>query len=138
MKVLIDTHVALWSMYDTDRLSAFSAELLSDTKNEIFVSLASAWEIEIKHGIGKLDFSSEDFINDSRAMGFNLLPINEKHIMELSSLGKPDAEHKDPFDRMILAQSVSEGMKFLTEDSRILEYRLPNILRPDRTRCGRT
>ena len=138
MRVLLDTHIALWSMYEPRRLSPLSVEILSDQKNELFVSLASAWEVEIKHGIGKLDVPSEAFVDDCKAMGFNLLPISEKHVTTLSLLEKADNGHKDPFDRMLLAQSVSEGMKFLTEDSKILEYSLPNIIRPAQLRCGRT
>ena len=138
MKVLIDTHIALRSMYEPSRLSPLSVEILSDSKNDFFVSLASAWEVEIKHGIGKLEVSSGGFVDDCKAMGFNLLPINEKHVTTLNLLEKADNGHKDPFDRMLLAQSVSEGMRFLTEDSKILEYSLPNIIRPGQIRCGRT
>lgn len=129
MKVLIDTHIALWSIYDSEMLSSVSAKILSDPFNEIFVSLASAWEIEIKHSIGKLEVPSEGFISDCREMGFNLLPINEKHITALSRLEKSGNGHKDPFDRMLLAQSVSEGMCFLTEDSKLLEYSSENIIK---------
>ena len=138
MRVLIDTHIALWSLYDSDMLDSPSSRILADPGNEVYVSLASAWEIEIKHSIGKLDVSSEDFISDCKAMGFNLLSINEKHITTLSFLEKTNNGHKDPFDRMLLSQSVFEGMMFLTEDSKILDYSLPNIIRPDQLRCGRT
>lgn len=130
MKVLIDTHIALWSIYDSDMLSSLSSRILADPVNEVFVSVASAWEIEIKHSIGKLDVTSEDFISDCKAMGFNLLSISEKYISALSRLEKG---HRDPFDRMLLAQSVSEGMHFLTEDSKLLEYSLPNIMRSEST-----
>ena len=135
MKVLIDTHIALWGLYDLDMLNPPASRILADPVNEVYVSLASAWEIEIKHSIGKLEVASEVFISDCKAMGFNLLSITEKHISALCRLEK---KHKDPFDRMLLAQSVSEGMEFLTEDSKILEYSLPNIIRPAQLRCGRT
>ena len=128
MKVLIDTHIALWSLYESDLLNSSYSKILADPVNEVFVSLASAWEIEIKHSIGKLDVPSEDFISDCKAMGFNILSISEKHISALCRLEK---RHKDPFDRMLLAQSVSEGMSFLTEDSKLLEYSLTNILRTE-------
>lgn len=130
MKVLIDTHIALWGLYDSDRLSSSSSRILADPVNEVFVSIASAWEIEIKHSIGKLDVPSEDFISDCKAMGFNLLSISDKHI---SALCKVEKGHKDPFDRMLLAQSISEGMSFLTEDSKLLEYSLTNIMRSKST-----
>ena len=129
MKVLIDTHIALWGLYDSEMLSCLSSRILADPVNEVFVSLASAWEIEIKHSIGKLDVPSEDFISDCKAMGFNILSISEKHISALCRLEKTEKGHKDPFDRMLLAQSVSEGMCFLTEDSKLLEYSLTNIIR---------
>lgn len=129
MRVLLDTHIALWCMYRQKKLSCSSVRIMTDSKNEFYVSLASAWEIEIKHSIGKLEESSETFISDCKEMGFNLLPISEKHITALSRLEKPINGHKDPFDRMLLAQSVSEGLYFLTEDSKLLEYRLANIIR---------
>ena len=129
MRVLLDTHIALWCMYRQKKLSCSSVRIMTDSKNEFYVSLASAWEIEIKHSIGKLEESSETFISDCKEMGFILLPISEKHITALSRLEKPINGHKDPFDRMLLAQSVSEGLYFLTEDSKLLEYRLANIIR---------
>ena len=129
MRVLLDTHIALWCMYRQKKLSCSSVRIMTDSKNEFYVSLASAWEIEIKHSIGKLEESSETFISDCKEMGFNFLPISEKHITALSRLEKPINGHKDPFDRMLLAQSVSEGLYFLTEDSKLLEYRLANIIR---------
>ena len=129
MRVLLDTHIALWCMYRQKKLSDSSIRIMTDTKNEFYVSIASAWEVEIKHSIGKLEEPSEVFISDCKAMGFDLLPITEKHISALSRLEKPDNGHKDPFDRMLLAQSVSEGLFFLTEDSKLLEYGLPNIIR---------
>ena len=129
MKVLIDTHIALWCIYDSEMLSKASTRILADPTNEVFVSVASAWEIEIKHSIGKLEVSSDSFVEDCKDMGFSILPINEKHIISLGGLEKPDGGHKDPFDRMLLAQSVSEGMKFLTDDSKLLDYNLANIIR---------
>ena len=129
MRILIDTHIALWCMYEPMMLSDSSVRILSDSRNEFYVSLASVWEVEIKHGIGKLAVPSESFLSDCKDMGFSVLPINEKHIMVLGGLEKPDSGHKDPFDRMLLAQSVSEGMQFLTEDAKILDYCLATIIR---------
>ena len=129
MKVLIDTHIALWSLYDYAMLKPPSVAILSDPINEVFISLASAWEVEIKHSIGKLDVPSDVFVSDCKSMGFVILPINENHIQELSRLEKSVTGHIDPFDRMLLAQSVSEKMIFLTEDSKLLEYDLANIIR---------
>ena len=129
MRVLLDTHIALWCMYRQKKLSCSSVRIMTDSKNEFFVSLASAWEIEIKHSIGKMEESSEVFLSDCKAMGFNLLPISEKHLSALGRLEKPENGHKDPFDRMLIAQAVSEGLFFLTEDSKLLEYGMPNIIR---------
>ena len=129
MKVLIDTHIALWSLYDCDMLKSSSSKVLASPVNEVFVSLASAWEVEIKHSIGKLDVPSDVFISDCKEMGYKILPINEKHVLEFGRLEKPATGHKDPFDRMLLAQSVSEGVFFLTGDSKILDYGLANIIR---------
>ena len=122
MNILIDTHIALFSMYDDRKLNEKSAALLCDEKNIIFVSLISAWEIAIKTSLGKLDIPADEFLNDCTSMGYQLLPMKAPHIVTVSHMGKGPNEHKEPFDRMLLAQAKSEKMKFLTRDRKILQY----------------
>jgi PIN domain nuclease of toxin-antitoxin system len=129
MNILMDTHIALWSMYNDEKLSETSRKYISDIKNVVFVSLASAWEVEIKHSIGKLDVPSDVFLNDCEAMGFCLLPIRKEHITALKNIDAPTDGHKDPFDRLLLAQAESENFEFLTEDSKILGYSSNHIIR---------
>ena len=129
MNILIDTQIALWGLYNDKKLPESSSGLLRDLRNNIYVSLVSAWEIEIKHSLGKLDVSSDSFIRDSEAIGFCLLPVKKEHILALKALPYPDNGHKDPFDRLLIAQAESEGFSFLSEDSRILDYDRSCIIR---------
>ena len=129
MNILIDTHIAIWSLYNDKKLSESSFGLLRDLRNNIYVSLVSAWEIEIKNSLGKLDVPSDSFIRDCEAMGFCLLPVKKEHILALKTLPYLDNGHKDPFDRLLIAQAESEGFSFLSEDSKILDYDCSCILR---------
>ena len=129
MNILIDTHIALWSLYDSDRLSEKSISLLKDYTNTIYYSLASAWEIQIKNSIGKLPMSAEEFIRDCDDMGFMALPIRKEHVIELANIPYLDTNHKDPFDRMIISQAMTEKLMLLTEDRKILQYPYQFIFR---------
>ena len=122
MNILIDTHIALWSLYDDGRLSPEAAEYLCRENNVVYYSLVSAWEIEIKHSLGKLEVPAEAFIEDCALMGFELLPLKKEHILEVSRVPFLPNGHKDPFDRMLMAQAISENMSFLTMDGKIRQY----------------
>lgn len=129
MNILIDTHIALWSLYDDSKLSSFARNFLLDINNNIWYSLASAWEIEIKNSLGKINVDSGSFIRDCDSIGFCLLPIRKEHIIALKDLPYPESGHKDPFDRLLITQANIESMHFLTQDSRILDYQQLCILR---------
>lgn len=129
MNILIDTHIALWSMYDDSRLNKHSRELLANENNTILVSHVSAWEIALKSSIGKLSIPTSEFLNDSAAMGFRELPLRKQHIINLPNIPAGSDGHKDPFDRMLIAQADSEGIKFLSEDSKILKYEISAIIK---------
>ena len=118
MRYLIDTHVLVWWLEDSDRQPNEFRSLIADATNEIFVSKASAWEIEIKRNLGKLDVPA-DFMNSVEVEGFQWLPIELRHIKTLSEL--PDI-HRDPFDRMLVAQAKAEGMPLLSADSKVNAY----------------
>ena len=120
MNILADTHILLWSLYDDSKLSSDARTYLSDSNNHIFYSLISVWEVEIKHSIGKMPVPSDGFIKDMDDMGYIPLNLKKEHIQHLQKLG--DSSHKDPFDRLLLAQALSERYHFLTQDEKILAY----------------
>ncbi|VFN04187.1 MAG: PIN domain nuclease, a component of toxin-antitoxin system (PIN domain) [Candidatus Kentron sp. G] len=116
MRVLLDTHALLWWFTDDDRLSETAREIIANEENEIFVSAASAWEIATKQRIGKLDDvpqAAERFSELVDADGFLHLPITYLH--SLRAGGYPN-EHRDPFDRMLAAQSELDKLTLVTKD----------------------
>ena len=129
MIILLDTHIALWSMYQDEKLTNKIAAYLTDEDNTVYVSLVSAWEIEIKHSLGRLPVSSDAFLRDCESMDYLILPITKEHIFALSKLPYPENGYKDPFDRLLLASAKAEGMKLLTQDHRVLQYKETCILR---------
>ena len=121
MKILLDTHIAIWALYDSSKLPSDISKYLLDYDNDIYYSLVSAWEIEIKHNVGKLEISAEEFMSNADSAGMNFLPITKKHIARLSSLPIKD-DHRDPFDRMLISQSIVEKMLLLTVDEKVRQY----------------
>ncbi len=126
MKILLDTHIAIWAVLDSEELSDEARAMILDEDNEIYYSAASVWEITIKHMAHPETFlySGKYLAEGCEANGFMSLPIFDKHSAELETLVRPkDAPpHKDPFDRILLAQAKSEGMKFMTHDGLIPYY----------------
>lgn len=126
MKILLDTHIAIWAVLDSEELPDEARAMILDEDNEIYYSAASVWEITIKH-MAHLEtflYSGKYLAEGCEANGFMSLPIFDKHSAELETLVRPkDASpHKDPFDRTLLAQAKSEGMKFMTHDGLIPYY----------------
>ncbi len=128
MNILIDTHIALWSLYDDSRLSEKARDYLTDENNTIFLSMISAWEVEIKHSIGKLKVPADIFMEDCESLGFQMLNLKKEHLLGLKNLSFPENGHKDPFDRLLLSQAKTEKYGFLTEDENLLEYKEKCIL----------
>jgi PIN domain nuclease of toxin-antitoxin system len=122
MKALLDTHAFLWWITDDARLSSRVRELTGDSTNTLFLSAASGWEIAIKAQLGKLQLPDnlERYIADQLSLnGFESLPIQLRHALHVYTL--PDL-HRDPFDRILVAQSQLEQLPILTVDPQIARY----------------
>ena len=121
MKLLLDTHVLLWAAGMPERLSAAARELLKDPRNELLFSAASLWEIAIKNSLGRDDFRVAPRLLRRGLLdnGYVELPITSQHAVSIDSL---PPIHKDPFDRMLLAQALSEGILLLTNDAQVARY----------------
>jgi PIN domain nuclease of toxin-antitoxin system len=120
--ILVDTAPFLWWILRSPRLPGSAADALTDPAHRVFLSAASAWEIAVKHAIGKLALPEDPakFIPEQRAAhGVELLPIGE---LESLQVGKLPALHRDPFDRMLVAQSIVHGLRLATSDERIRQY----------------
>lgn len=125
MKILLDTHILLWMAWDKrERFSAQALALLEDPNNELYFSLASLWEISIKSALGKPDFDVDvsELEKGLITAGFRTLPITLAHILKQAEL---PLIHRDPFDRMLIAQAEIENYLFLTADSLIMQYHKP-------------
>ena len=122
MKILIDTHFLIWALMDSPKLTEKERQVLLDSNNEIFYSTVSIWELAIKNK-KKKSFEYLPQIVDQLSVkaGFHELKLDKKHIFELATLGDIK-NHKDPFDKILLAQAKNESFKFLTRDEHILEY----------------
>ena len=125
MKLLLDTHILLWLA--ADMLPPAAAEYVVDESNELYFSPASIWEIVIKRGLGRPDFEVDPHLLYSGLMenGYEQLMINAQHTLLTGTL---PMFHKDPFDRILLAQSISEGISLLTADAIMAKYPAPVIL----------
>lgn len=118
MRLLLDTHVYLWWLQDHPKLSENGREKII-AASEVYISSASIWEASIKIGIGKLDVDINELIAEIAGSGFQELPITTKHaamVMRLPNI------HRDPFDRILIAQSMCEPLRFLTADEILIEY----------------
>lgn len=116
MRLLLDTHAFLWYYSGSPELSEYATECINNPKNEFWVSIASLWEIAIKNSIGKLDLdkSFDDFCKDAVAKGFNFLAIDMAHIIKSTKL---PFHNRDPFDRILVAQAITENLDFVSRDS---------------------
>lgn len=122
MKLLIDTHAFLWIISGSDKLSAEATDAFLDADNQLFFSAASYWEIGIKQSLGKLvlvDNWAQIFDQEMVANGIKWLPIEKEHCQRLSAL---PFIHRDPFDRMLIAQAAEGNMVLLTADANIGQY----------------
>ena len=121
MKLLLDTHILLWSAGQPDKLSTVARTLLLDSSNALFFSAASIWEIVIKRGLGRDDFKVDPLRLRKQLVvnGYEEIAVSTDHALAVDVL---PALHKDPFDRILIAQARTEGMLLLTADSQILRY----------------
>lgn len=118
MRVLLDTHILLWTLNDDPRLSGKARKVIENAA-EIYVSAATFWEMAIKVGLGKLKVDLDDIREHCLESGFVELPITSEHAIAVKDL---EHHHKDPFDRLLVATAISEPMKLLTADPQISQY----------------
>lgn len=121
MRLLLDTHILLWTSGQSHRLSREAAELIAGSDNEIVFSIVSLWEAAIKNGLGRSDFSVDLRLLRRRLMenGYRELPVLGDHAIALEAL---PPIHKDPFDRILIAQARVEGLTLLTSDATVASY----------------
>ena len=124
MRLLLDTHVALWAIADDARLAARARALIADPANEIAVSVASLWEIAIKHALARgrpenMPLTAEHARGFFVDAGYRLLDIAVEHVIAVETL---PPLHADPFDRILVAQALTEPLRLLTHDRKIAEY----------------
>ena len=121
MNLLLDTHLLIWAASTPEQLSSEALSLLQNAKYQLYFSAVNLWEITIKHGLGRQDFRVDPSLLHRGLIenGYIELVVKSFHCIALEQL---PAIHKDPFDRMLVAQAVSEGMLLLTSDSVVAEY----------------
>lgn len=122
MRAILDTHTFLWWVVDDPQLSPLCRQIITDGSNTIYFSVASAWEIAIKYQIGKLPLPDRPdiYVTDRvKTNGFEILGINLHHALHTSDL---PLLHRDPFDRILIAQSKTENIPLLTADPLIAQY----------------
>ena len=122
MDILLDTHTFIWFFNGDEQLSLKAKKLIEDSKNKKFVSIASIWEVAIKIGLKKLVFdgNTSEVAELIEKNGFQILQISVDHIVAYEKL---ELVHRDPFDRILLAQAMVEKMTIITKDENIQKYR---------------
>ncbi|MCM1569583.1 MAG: type II toxin-antitoxin system VapC family toxin [Roseburia sp.] len=132
MKIWLDTHILLWALSNDARLPDKARKLIENEENEIYYSIVSLWEVEIKHLThpDAMTISAEELTEYCEQSGFQKVLIREKHIFALAGLEREEGalSHKDPFDRMLICQAATENMIFVTHDSLLSGYNEPCIM----------
>jgi PIN domain nuclease of toxin-antitoxin system len=121
VRVLLDTHIALWAAEGAPQLSSAAIDLIEDPANTLLVSAAAVWEIAIKHAKGNLRVHPRDSRSAFRLAGFGELPIAGEHAEAVAALPVHD-DHADPFDRIMIAQALHEGIALLSADPKVWRY----------------
>ena len=126
MDILLDTCSVLWFLIGDEKMSKPTRDIIHGAENKIYVSVATVWEVGIKVSIGKLKFDGgiNGFIEAIEESGFSFLEVDIEHIIAVTKL---PYIHRDPFDRMIIAQALIEGMAVMTTDADILKYDITHI-----------
>ncbi|PSR20263.1 MAG: PIN domain nuclease [Sulfobacillus acidophilus] len=127
IKVLLDTHVLLWALVEPDKLSPAATEIIEESQNTVVVSAASAWEVAIKFQLGRLPEARmviEGYHNHLQTLRTLELAINSQHTIKAGTL---NATHRDPFDRILAAQCLVEGLTIITKDHAFIEFGVPTI-----------
>ena len=121
MRYILDTHIVIWAMVGSRKLSDAARSVLQDAENEFYVSTASVWEVAIKHSAkpDEIPVTAEQMIRFCRDSGISELPITFVHSQKVASL---PLYHGDPFDRMLVAQALESGMRILSHDRKLPPY----------------
>lgn len=119
MRLLLDTHILLWWLRDDRKLTRETEGYISSSENEVFISAVSTWEIAIKQSIGRLTVNLQEFDLAISKSGFNILSITMPHTLAVAAL---PMHHSDPFDRLLVAQSIVEPMRIVTHDETVGLY----------------
>ncbi len=129
MRLLLDSHTVLWAVYEPEKLSARAEEAISETGNELFVSLATLWELGNKAAVGRLPLvgtSVPQMIERIVSLGVTVLPITEAYVVAAAAL---PPHHLDPFDRMLISQAQANGLTLITVDSDMERYEVSILWR---------
>ena len=121
MKCLLDTHIILWLAENSPKLSDAMKAVILDEENEKYVSIASCWEVSIKHSLKKLGLvgGTSEFFHIIQENGFELLNVLKDHLIVLEAL---PFHHRDPFDRLLIATALAENLGLVTDDASIKAY----------------
>jgi PIN domain nuclease of toxin-antitoxin system len=121
VRLLLDTHVALWAIADSPRMPRRARELILSPASRVFVSAVSVWEIAIKHAFGRGDMPicGEEALAYFQEAGYFLVPISPEHAAAVERL---PAHHQDPFDRLLVAQALAEPFRLVTHDQSVARY----------------
>lgn len=125
MRCLIDTHILLWAAIADPRLHSRHREFFSNPENDLLVSVVSLWEISIKYSLGKLPLPippRDFFAQEVATRSYEVLDLRRAHAERVAELPYIDPNHRDPFDRMLIAQALTEGLSFLSADTRMGSY----------------
>lgn len=128
MRLLLDTHAFLWMLDAPQRLPAWIRSAIEDVENDVFVSAASAWEIALKQSLGRLPAGRADPFEALRRSGLAELPVTVEHANATRSL---PLLHRDPFDRMLVAQSQVEGLSLVSRDPEVRRYQVTVLWGPE-------
>ena len=118
MRLLLDTHIFIWALDDDPKLSSAAWSSI-EAAETVYISSASLWEVTIKYQLGKLHIEPDKLVDAVGPSGFLELPITHRHVVAVRNL---PAVHRDPFDRMLIAQAISEPLHFLTADKILQQY----------------
>lgn len=124
MRLLLDTHVLLWWLANDARLGKRAGEAIAEPENDVYFSAVNAWEIAIKSALGKLQVDRRELLDACAAGGIRELEIRSEHAFEADALPRI---HDDPFDRMLAAQAITEGMTLVTADRTVQAYPVPTL-----------
>jgi PIN domain nuclease of toxin-antitoxin system len=121
LNILLDTHIALWAITDSPKLPTTARDLILAETSTIYVSTASIWEIGIKHSLqrGDMPVSGKAALHYFREAGYRILPIEAEHAVAVETL---PLHHQDPFDRLLVAQALTEPLRLISHDRQVARY----------------